>query len=56
MHDGIIPAIKRVEFISHRMPYISLRGCCFQHLRRTRSVFDLFPKYHMNVLLGDSVA
>jgi hypothetical protein len=29
VHKGIISAVKRVEFVGDRMPYIILRGRCY---------------------------
>jgi hypothetical protein len=66
VHKIMISAVKRVEFVSDRMSYIILRGrwchiivlnvhaptedSFYEELER---VFDKFPKYHMQLLLGD---
>jgi exonuclease III len=75
VHNRIISAIKRVEFVSERMSYITLRGrwCDIFVLNvhatnedkddvikdsfyeELEQVFDQFPRYHMKILLGDSM-
>jgi hypothetical protein len=32
VHKGIVSAVKRVEFVSNRMSYITLRGRCFDNI------------------------
>jgi endonuclease/exonuclease/phosphatase family metal-dependent hydrolase len=73
IHKGIISAVKRVKFISHRMSYITLRcHWCDTTILEVQAptedesdstndtfyeelehVSNQFPKYHMNILLGD---
>jgi hypothetical protein len=73
VHNRIITAVKRVEFVSDRMSYITLKGrwCDIIVLNvhaptedkadiiknsfyeELEQVFDQFPRYHMNILLGD---
>jgi hypothetical protein len=58
LHNRIISAVKRIEFVWDRMSYIILKGRWYQiivlnvHVP-TEHVFDKFSKYHMNILLGD---
>jgi hypothetical protein len=69
----IISAVKRVEFVNDRMPYIILRGRWFHIIvlnvhaptgdksddvkdsfyDELERIFDKFPKYHIQILLGD---
>jgi hypothetical protein len=73
VHERIISAVKRVEFVSDRISYIILRGrwCHIIVLNvhaptedktddvkdsfyeEVERVFDKFPKYHVDILLGD---
>jgi hypothetical protein len=61
MYKRIISAVKRVEFVSGRISYIILRGPTKDKTddvkgsldEELENVFDKFPKYHMNILLGD---
>jgi hypothetical protein len=75
VHKQIIPAVKRVEFVSDRMSYIILRGhwrhiivpnihaptkdktddVKYSFYEELEHLFDKFPKYHMKILLGDSM-
>jgi exonuclease III len=68
-----VSAAKRVEFVNHRMSYITLRGrWCHvivlnvhvsikdktddvknSFYKDMERVFDKFPKYHVNILVGD---
>jgi hypothetical protein len=73
IHNGIISAVKGVEFVSERMSYITLKDCWCDIIalnvhaptedkddvikdsfyEELEQVFDLFPMYHMKILLGD---
>jgi hypothetical protein len=72
VHNKIISAVRRVEFVSDRMLYITLKGWCNitvlnmhaptvdkddfikdSFYEELEQVFDQFPRYHMNILLGD---
>jgi exonuclease III len=71
-HSRIISAVKRGEFVSDRMSYITLKGQCDIIVLNVRAstedkdnditdslyeelvqVFDQFPRYNMNIFLGD---
>jgi hypothetical protein len=47
VHHRIVSAVKRVEFVSDRMPYIVLRGCWFNII-----VLNVYPSSEENS--GDS--
>jgi hypothetical protein len=73
LHNGIISAVNRVEFVSDRTSYITPRGrwCNIivlnvhaptedkiddikdRFYEEQECVFDKFPKYHIQILLGD---
>jgi hypothetical protein len=73
MHNRIISAVKKVEFVSYKMQYIIIRGhwCDIIVMNvpaptedkidnvkdsfygELEHVFDKFPKYRMQILLGD---
>jgi hypothetical protein len=73
VHNRIISAVKRVEFVRDRMSYVILRGLWYHIIvlnvhapteyktddvkdsfyEELERVFDKFPKYHMEILLGD---
>jgi hypothetical protein len=65
-HNKIVSAVKRVEFVTDRI--IALKGCCcdiivlnahasieekVDDIKELEQVFDQFPRYHINTLLGD---
>jgi hypothetical protein len=60
VHKRIGSAVKGVEFVSDRMPYIILRGnwCHISVLNIHAPIVRNWklPKYHMKILLGDSNA
>jgi hypothetical protein len=66
VHNRIISAVRRVEFVSDRMSYITLRGrwcniivvnvhasCEDTSNEELGCVFDQFPRYDMKILFGD---
>jgi len=75
VHDTIVSAVKRVDFISDTISYIDLRGhWCniivlsahapseersydskYSFYEELERVFDLFPKYHLKILLEDFI-
>ena len=69
LHQRIVSAVKRVEFVSDRVSYVVMRGrwCNIivlnvhapseeksdESKEELEHVFYHFPKYHMKILLGD---
>jgi hypothetical protein len=73
VHNRINSAAKRVEFVSDRISFITLKGRWCDTIvvnvyaaddekddvikdsfyEKLEQIFDQFPRYHMNILLGD---
>jgi hypothetical protein len=56
VHNRIISAVIRVEFVSDRMSYTTLKGRWYDivlNVHAPTQLFDQFPRYHMQILLED---
>jgi hypothetical protein len=62
LHKSAILTVKRAEFIKDKMLHVTRRGhwCDIVNVHapteELQHVFDQFPKYHTEILLGDFIA